>query len=171
MGTRNLTAVVMNDKYVVAQYGQWDGYIEGQGYVVSDFLMAYDLDKFKEKLLKVEFTEDYGAAKFNRDDGSTILKKIAEGKSNILINELDFAADSLFCEYAYVLNMDTNELEVFTGFNKCELNKGERFYSMTEKVEAHSDYQPIKFLFKLPFSECTREKLIATYNELTSEDE
>ena len=31
MGTRNLTAVYLDGQYKVAQYGQWDGYPEGQG--------------------------------------------------------------------------------------------------------------------------------------------
>lgn len=32
MGTRNLTAVYLDGQYKVAQYGQWDGYPEGQGH-------------------------------------------------------------------------------------------------------------------------------------------
>jgi hypothetical protein len=31
MGTRNLTIVIADKKIKVAQYGQWDGYIEGNG--------------------------------------------------------------------------------------------------------------------------------------------
>lgn len=31
MGTRNLTCVVLDGKYVVSSYGQWDGYPSGQG--------------------------------------------------------------------------------------------------------------------------------------------
>lgn len=32
MGTRNLTCVVLDGEFKVAQYGQWDGYPEGSGY-------------------------------------------------------------------------------------------------------------------------------------------
>lgn len=38
MGTRNLTAVYLDGQYKVAQYGQWDGYPEGQGITVLTFL-------------------------------------------------------------------------------------------------------------------------------------
>ena len=30
MGTRHLTAVVLNGDFKVAQYGQWDGFTNGQ---------------------------------------------------------------------------------------------------------------------------------------------
>lgn len=38
MGTRNLTCVVLDGEYKVAQYGQWDGYPEGQGRTILEFL-------------------------------------------------------------------------------------------------------------------------------------
>jgi len=36
----------------------------------------------------------------------------------------DFILDSLFCEWAYILNFDTNKLEVYKGFQKKKHNKG-----------------------------------------------
>ena len=50
MGTRNLITVTLNKKKVVAQYGQWDGYPEGQGKTVHEFLSKVNLDKFKKQL-------------------------------------------------------------------------------------------------------------------------
>src|SRR3546814_20563425 len=38
MGTRNLTCVVVDGAYKVAQYGQWDGYPSGQGATARAFL-------------------------------------------------------------------------------------------------------------------------------------
>lgn len=38
MGTRNVVQVVKDGKVVVAQYGQWDGYPEGQGKTIAKFL-------------------------------------------------------------------------------------------------------------------------------------
>ena len=48
MGTRNLTAVYIDGEYKVAQYGQWDGYPEGQGLTALHFLRdEMDAEKFK----------------------------------------------------------------------------------------------------------------------------
>ncbi len=38
MGTRHLIIIYYNGKYVLAQYGQWDGYPEGQGFKILKFL-------------------------------------------------------------------------------------------------------------------------------------
>lgn len=35
-----------------------------------------------------------------------------------LVNEWDFGFDSVFCEWAYVIDLDNLELEVYKGFNK-----------------------------------------------------
>ena len=37
MGTRHLTAVHVDGEYKIAQYGQWDGYPEGQGMTALTF--------------------------------------------------------------------------------------------------------------------------------------
>ena len=51
MGTRNLTAVYYKGEYKIAQYGQWDGYPDGQGVVALSFLRErMDLEKFKKAL-------------------------------------------------------------------------------------------------------------------------
>jgi hypothetical protein len=43
---------VENGEFKVAQYCQWDGYLEGQGQDVVKFLTSHDLNTFKEKLNK-----------------------------------------------------------------------------------------------------------------------
>lgn len=58
MGTRHLTIVKDEGKTKVAQYGQWDGYPEGQGATILDFLNKYNLTRFREKLGRVRFLGD-----------------------------------------------------------------------------------------------------------------
>lgn len=57
MGTRGLTQVNMNNKIVVAQYGQWDHYPSGQGITILEFLRARKgkFERFKKKLERVRF--------------------------------------------------------------------------------------------------------------------
>lgn len=53
--------------------------------------------------------------------GLQILEMVAAGKEQetIIPEEcaVDFMADSVFCEYAYILNLDTEELEYYRGRN------------------------------------------------------
>ena len=164
MGTRSLICVVKDGEYRVAQYCQWDGYPEGQGIGVLAFLKSANLEKFKEKLDKVSWitydelekqwveagaepearlVSSEVAEKFknlypenSRDTGAKILQIIYEAEKPLkLVNSLDFAADSLFCEWAYVVDLDNNKLEVYEGFNEEPLVEGERFYFLQKSLE------------------------------------
>ena len=175
MGTRSLICVVKDGEYRVAQYCHWDGYPEGQGIGVLAFLKSANLEKFKEKLDKVSWiTHDElekqwvetgaepdaklvsseVAEKFknlypenSRDTGAKILQIIYEAEKPLkLVNSLDFAANSLFCEWAYVVDLDNNKLEVYEGFNEEPLVKGERFYFLQESLEEDSGYYPVKLV-------------------------
>lgn len=56
---------------------------------------------------------------FSRDTGAAILNVIFGSPDGIeLSSSLEFVADSLFCEWAYVLDFDKEVLEVYEGFNK-----------------------------------------------------
>ncbi len=57
MGTRNITEVKLNNKTVIRQYGQWDGYPATAGSTLVDFLKEDDnLDWLKEILTKQVIT-------------------------------------------------------------------------------------------------------------------
>jgi hypothetical protein len=193
MGTRNLTVVIKNGETKVAQYCQWDGYPTGQGETVAEFIRDMNRPAFEASLDKCKFVdgdhikncwEECGAdgsgfasmevsnqfkikfPEFHRDTGAKILRLIEDGKVTDLFNEIDFAADSLFCEYAYVIDLDNDALEVYKGFNKSPLDSSERFYKGVYKEK--SEYHPIKLWVKAPFSEVTEDfmsKLEATQRD------
>lgn len=163
MGTRNLIAVYKDGEYKVAQYGQWDGYPSGQGISVLAFLKEYNLDIFKNKLshcfwlsdqeIKTRyedmfiFSDEHGmiscdeADRFDkrypelsRDTGANILRIIYGIQEQIgLRNSISFVSDSLFCEWAYVIDFDKNTFEVYEGFNQKPLESTERFYNYFDK--------------------------------------
>ena len=157
MGTRHLIAVVAGGKYRVAQYGQWDGYPEGQGVTVFQFckdpkkleLLATKVllcdevtpDAFKaawvacgaspdSEFVSMEVGEKF-REKFphlSRECGAGILELIASSSEGLALQmNQGFAGDSLFCEWAYVIDLDARRLEVFKGFNKEPLPAGARF--------------------------------------------
>lgn len=181
MGTRHLTAVVLNGEYKVAQYGQWDGYPSGQGATVAKFVRNKErVKKFTKAVAECTFLtnkevdarwKESGAKgngwvtmdvsdrhkkkypELSRDAGADILNLILEGKRQ-LKNDIEFSADSLFCEWAYVINLDTQEVEVYQGFNKEPLKKTDRFYGMKNvEPETRADYYPIKLVKSYPFKE------------------
>ena len=83
----------------------------------------------------------------SRDTGAKILGIVAGATGEIkLQNSLDFSQDSLFCEWAYVVDFDQNTFEVYQGFNEMPLEESERFYTEGQKEDKNGMY-PIK-LFK-----------------------
>lgn len=195
MGTRHLIAVKSDGEYKVAQYGQWDGYPDGQGVAVLEFLRQYDLSEFKQRLLSVRFLDEVKDKEFvdsynanvpkwsnepdkrttaqkrwwklfqSRDLGAKVLSNILHADDNeiVLSNQLSFAADSLMCEYAYVIDFDINTFEVFQGFNKSPLSPEERFYNIDIPKDG-AEYKQIKIvkafdLDKLP----TKEEFLSEF--------
>ena len=204
MGTRNLTMVQCDNKIPVAQYGQWDGYIDGAGVEIFEFvkkmLRAKKLEQFKEIVSNCYFVDrprireyylelgvDIDIEHFidiritdkfkekhpalDRDMGPSILDFLLENGSTELRNEITFAKDSLFCEWAYVVNLDTEMLEVYRGFQETPLEPSDRFYHLQEE---NSKYYPIRKTFEISFKtlyEMTNEEFVKAYNEFTHEND
>lgn len=85
----------------------------------------------------------------HRDCGSKILGLVQNaGPEGLKLNSaINFAADSLFCEWAYVIDLDKNTLEVFKGFNKEPLNEGERFANLpVEPSNLKDQYYQVKLV-------------------------
>lgn len=154
MGTRNLTMIVLGEEIKVAQYGQFDGYPSGQGLTALEFLKTHDLDKFKEKVRCLNWLSHEDLVEINnttnwakeypwlsREAGADILEYIYSGEAINFKDNRDFAADSLFCEWCYVIDLDKGVFEVYEGFNSEPLNKNERFYSIQRE---DTKYYPVK---------------------------
>lgn len=140
MGTRHLTVIKDFDGVVkVAQYGQWDGYPDGQGLVALDAVTTYDLvdflaglnncrwieqseldtigkaycneDGFMTLEQSKKFTEDYPT--LSRDTGADIInivcKSARSGDPVLLVNEYEFKDDSLYCEGVYEVDLQNNK--------------------------------------------------------------
>jgi hypothetical protein len=189
MGTRHLIAVQKNNEYKVAQYGQWDGYLSGQGNSILNFFNQNDLEEFRTKVdncffgTQEQINEAYAPytngdgwmtmeqsnafkksefAHLSRDTGSDILDVILKSNGPLmLIDQIDFAKDSLFCEYAYVIDLDENILEVYQGFNQEPLPEGARF---TGDSSDNNGYQAVKLVASFPLT-----NLPANFDELEKE--
>jgi len=180
MGTRNLTMVVKDKKTKVAQYGQCDGYPNGQGKTILKFLgnkkRVADLKKYVDNLSFVTPEDEAELEKLgenwkktwghlSRDVASNILNLIVEAKGNLkLQNQEEFAGESLHNEWSYVLDLDKEVLEVYKGFNTKPVPKSSRFAKYNAKASEGTEfgpdrkngkkyrYYPVKLIAKYPFN-------------------
>ncbi len=203
MGTRHLICAHIDGDYKLANYGQWDGYPDGQGVDVLAFAQRLaDEPETKIKFLDnlralrdltaVELREIESDAKrhgthwaneypwLSRDAGSDILDYVLNQPSGLGIQrDIKFAAESLMCEWCYVLDFDSNTFEVFEGFNKEPLPSGARFGALTPEDKEFTDYDtgvPYKYyqvvlaaqwpLDGLP----TKESFLETFRAKDDED-
>lgn len=183
MGTRHLIMAIVDGQTKLAQYGQWDGYPSGQGDRVCKFIdrlrsepMA--IPTFKDKLRQCSFLTREEIKKINeenkgkgdvcdwedwshlsRDQGAKILDLVMDSEHGLkLVDRTSFAADSLFCEYAYVLDMDNLALEFYTGFNQDSTLAGERFMAL--KREPDSKYYAVTLRGTIPFRDAPTVKML-----------
>lgn len=174
MGTRHLIAVKTDGQYKVAQYGQWDGHPGGQGSTVLKTLRDADQGLLRDKAraarfgstseIKERWTEcgadpesdmvgmdvaERFAKRFpqlSRDCGADVLSILAAARPGLILQDrLGFAADSLFCEWGYVVDFDLGTFEVYKGFNESPLGEAERFAHMAAERE-DQQYHPIKLV-------------------------
>ena len=140
--------VTLGGKRKVAQYCQWDGYPTGQGKTVAEFIAGkMDLPLFKEKVAALrkatgkhveKLWKECGAEgdfvnmetsarfeekhpEFHRNTGAKVLEMIQDGKVSKVRLDEDFLKDGLFCEWAYELDLDREELVIYS--SRC-VNEG-----------------------------------------------
>lgn len=209
MGTRHLTAVFLDGEYKIAQYGQWDGYPEGQGIDTLTFLRnEMNMETFKAALRNSSYISDEELAalwkvyapdsvdgmvtlqqadamkhdhpEFSRDTGAGILKIVQSHPDGIqLHNQLDFAADSLFCEWAWVIDLDAGTFEAYEGFNHEPLTPDDRFYFLRDKERKNEDkditgdsYYGVRLVAKWDLTSLpTDEDFLAAFKTEENEDE
>jgi hypothetical protein len=137
MGTRGLTKVVYKNQVIVAQYGQWDHYPEGQGVTVFHTLYNPDVVKaFIKKIPQIYYPSDeeldviYKSVtgdnpdeqvpSLTRNTGAEIFRVIADWDDSPIpiVRDLDFEKDELFCEGVYTINLDNESFH--TQFGRYE---------------------------------------------------
>ena len=106
----------------------------------------------------------------SRDVGGTILTMIMFDVRRVLHNQLDFAKESLFCEWAYVVDFDNGKFEVYEGFNKEPLTENDRFYFDGYKED--DGYYPVKKIAEFDLDNLpTKDEFLNTFAENEDEEE
>lgn len=144
--TRGLTAVKYGDTFIGIA-NNFDSNINNLGKDVLVFIKKVNdelgWNKFKENLKEIDFIVDnyeskpsfnikfYDSGKifidvlnFNYDvENGEFLYLIYDKKVNCMINQINFGKDGLFCEYGYVINLDTNMIEFYIGNKRNFISK------------------------------------------------
>ena len=171
MGTRGTYGFRKNnvDK---TTYNHFDSYPSGLGKQISEFFADADLVKLGEVFDSIQLvkhddivTEDIAEtipaelSNFNVNGGKKTFYcylRNAQGDLSAylkglkyMIDNHDFITDSLFCEWGYIVNLDTGKLEVWRGFQKSP-TEGNRYGTTHDE----GGYYPCKMV-----AEFTQEEI------------
>ena len=144
MSTRGAVGFKLNGEYKVA-YNHSDSYPSYLGAYVVDFCEQLENHDCWEQLLhQVEGIKDTGVSEAN--DGRDFLWGTFEGSVREFEQDFDFMRDSLFCEYAYIIDLDEMELKFYRGW-KTEPGNSDLPFPM---VPDENGYYPVHLVFSLP---------------------
>jgi hypothetical protein len=77
-------------------------------------------------------------------------------KAGIMIDSQSFIKDSLFCEWAYIVNLDTMKLEVYKGFQTTPTKNGRykarKSSSWKPKYDGDNFYYPCELIAEFEFT-------------------
>lgn len=191
MSTRGALGVRINGVDKIA-YNHHDSYPDGLGYDVIDAVanMKVDMPKAKrmaaalqalpvdgkgntlppteEHIKLCEPFTDLGVSGQSTKDWYCLTRR-AQGdlfamlQMGLYENSAEFMGDSLFCEWAYIVNFDDEVIEVYEGFQRAPHTKG-RFAGLDVKVEEQKAqrsryekgepdvYYPVALVGTIPFS-------------------
>lgn len=168
MGTRGAYGFTVAGKNKIT-YNHYDSYPDGLGKTIVEFVACRtpeQLSKIAKAIKMVNENKKITAAQIKKlgtlgitvtadDDWYNVLRdyqgnleKLSSTGMPYMINSEDFLLDSLFCEWAYIINLDTGMLEFYKGFNENPITEG-RFAGVT----ANRGYYPVKLITEIPLKE------------------
>lgn len=191
MGTRAAYGFRLNDKDKVT-YNHYDGYLNGLGLKLlkqlRDSLNEHSLESLKKRVQSIVMVDedkkptqkqiekyhthfDAKVSSGSTDEWYCLLRELQgnispylNGSVKHMIESSLFMLNSLFCEWAYVINFDTGKFEVYRGFNKFEFNTG-RYIGKTERDmndPVYDDYDAVFLIAEINFkyiAECSNDEL------------
>lgn len=147
MSTRGAIGFRFNGTDKIA-YNRWDSYPDGLGMSLIEWLKDKTIDELKDECEDIVLVDDCRNIAW---DGNGFNQEFQDAK--------DFLFDSLFCEYAYIINLDSNMLEFYTGFNNDENAPG-RYAKCLNPCELSdgSFLYGVKLVLEIPLNEVIEGK-------------
>lgn len=189
MGTRGVLGFRQNGKDKLT-YSHFDSYPSWLGNIVNDSLREVLTDRkrgikwLEKKVASLKMVEEEippteaqiaKLCKYLNLNVSTESKKdwycllrdtqgdfVEILNAGLAIDYSDFILDSLFCEWGYIINLDTKKLEVYKGFQKTTHQKGRYGSSGTvfenQTVMIGEQYYPCALVMEIPFKNLRKRK-------------
>ena len=107
MSTRGAVGLIFNNEEKIG-YNHYDSYPSGLGNEILIFLKGKTIEELKNIFSNITLVKNSDNDVWNWQNHSF---------NTEFLDESRFLTDSLFCEYAYLINLDSNKLEVYVGFN------------------------------------------------------
>lgn len=172
MGTRGLMGFSYGEE-VKAMYNHWDSYPSGLGQNVADWIVGLTDEMLPEAIEKfnrleaidedVPPTEDQKLALMRYanlnvseqtyDDWYALLRETQGNPEETLkaifyVEGASFADDSLFCEWAYIIDLENRVLEIYKGLQTVPHTSG-RFADL----KSTGGYAPVKLVHTVSFED------------------
>lgn len=169
MSTRGAFGFIKNNKEKIA-YNHFDSYPKCLGKEIVNFVMDNSIEELNRICDNISVVESddlptmwqiKSIEKFLSDDLKVkdiqdFYKLISEFQSieyfekgfPFMLDYKEFMGDSLFCEYAYIINLDNNTLEVYEGGNTEDT--GNRF---SKYAKGNENYKEVKLRGKIKLKE------------------
>lgn len=181
MSTRGALGFKLNEKYYVA-YNHFDSYPKGLGQevvdIVSSIVKEKGLKKLKNNVAKIRLVNEQDTPTINdiekykhsantdvdnksfdswycllrQTQGSEMIVQVYTHNLDVMIDNFDFLKNSLSCEYAYIINLDNDTLELYEGFNhEPQKDNPLPIKQIVFETINNNDYYPVRYLgsFKL----------------------
>jgi hypothetical protein len=174
MGTRGVYGFRLKGEDKVS-YNQYDSYPSGLGQTVVEFIQNTDdkeLKRIAKGVVVVSDTApplkrhvrecqelgivDLGVSEQSEGDWYCLVRG-AQGEPEYLKKGLrymygdpGFLLDGLYCEWAYIINLDDMVLEVYQGFNKDPSAPGRYSFGYENEEDRSYDYRGVRLIEALP---------------------
>lgn len=185
MGNRGAYGFRINDEDKVT-YNHWDSHPRWLGRNVLDYVESTPIDRMREVARDIVLVDqaskpslelveryrhyaDLNVSEQKLDDWYCLLR-IAQGEMHPYNRDLGhmidgngFLADSLLCQWAYIVNLDNEKLEVYRGLNRDPHAAG-RYSSLA--LHNNFGYQGVALRKEIPVKHVKKEILEDLVTEL-----
>lgn len=159
MGTRG-TYGYRKNKQDKLMYNNYDSYPEVLGQNMLKYIKMYSTKEINEVCENIKFIEKNDflnlsiKMKEKIQSRKIYLSSFHEDPTILMPEDNDFIKDSLFCEWGYIVNLDTECLEVWIGFQK-KAQKGNRY----GRKKNGDGYYPCALVAEIPFEDLRKDKV------------